>query len=60
MLFHISDPFGHTARTDFRSRKEMYVIRHQDIMPYVPAIVIGRALPDFVTKPSRIAAKPEF
>jgi len=43
-------PICHALRTDFRSGKKMYVIRHDNIIAHPPAVLISRALPDFTER----------
>src|SRR6266513_2211979 len=53
-------PIRHTSCADFRSCKQMHVIGHENVVAHPPAIVIGRALPDFTQKSYRISTKQEF
>src|SRR5213595_2054940 len=46
-LFHILHPLSQTSRADFRPRKEMDVIGHENVVAHPPAVIIRRALPDF-------------
>src|SRR5207248_10969234 len=40
-------PLYHTPCANFRSRKEMHVIGHKNVIAYPPAVTIGGAFPDF-------------
>jgi hypothetical protein len=40
-------PIHHAVCTDFRSRKKMYVVGHENVVAHPPAVTIGRELPNF-------------
>jgi hypothetical protein len=54
------NPSRHALGTDFRSRKEMYVVGHDNIIAYPPAVVFGRTLPDIMQNPVALRRSENF